>query len=392
MKSHYDIVIVGGGPAGSMAARYAASEGVSVCMLEKTRDIGYPVRCGEAIGEFGIRQFVEPKDSWIAEKITGCTLVAPNETKIDVPFNNENGYILNRRIFDYDLSRLAADEGAEIYTKAYVNGLIINDDVVSGVKLEYLGEKLEIQSKIVIAADGVDSRVGRWAGLKSNVRMKDMESCVQYSVANVKVKRNTLTMYVGKEYAPGGYLWVFPKGEKFANIGIGISGKYSKDRSAKSFLDGFMQKEYPKGAILTTMCGGVPCASPLKSPVANGLIVVGDAAHQVNPVSGGGITPAMKGGMFGGQVSAESVKNNNTSEEFLNKYTELVQKDFGNRHKKLYKIKEAMSQLSDKDLNTIADKIASIPQKDRSLAKVFTTAMMKKPSLILDALKIFAGF
>ncbi len=391
MKSRYDVVVVGGGPSGSMAAKYAASAGVSVCLLEKTRDIGYPVRCGEAIGENGLKQFIEPKESWIAEKITGCTLIAPNETKVDIKFAHESGYILNRRIFDYDLSRLAADEGVDIYTKAYVNGLIFNDDVVSGVKLNYLGENREIQAKLVIAADGVDTRVGRWAGLKTNIRLKDMESCVQYSVGNVNVKRNYLTMYVGKKFAPGGYLWVFPKGDRFANIGIGISGKYSKNKSAKQYLDEFMDKEYPDAAILTTMCGGVPCASPLKKPVTDGLIVVGDAAHQVNPVSGGGITPAMKGGMFGGQVAAEAVKTNDVSEKNLNKYSKLVYNDFGNRHNKLYKIKEAISQLSDDDLNAIADKIEPMPENKRTLVKVFTTAMMKKPSLIIDAMKIFSG-
>lgn len=391
MKSQYDIVVVGGGPAGSMAAKYAASAGVSVCLLEKTRDIGYPVRCGEAIGENGLKQFVEPKDSWIAETITACTLVAPNDTKVDIQFTHELGYILNRRIFDYDLSRLAADEGAEIYTKAYVNGLLFTDDSVSGVKLNYLGENREIKAKLVIAADGVDTRVGRWAGLKTNIRMKDMESCVQYSVGNVEIKRNYLTMYVGNNHAPGGYLWIFPKGDRFANIGIGISGKYSKDKSAKRYLDEFMEKEFPNAAILTTMCGGVPCASPLKKSVTDGLIVVGDAAHQVNPVTGGGITPAMKGGMFGGQVGAEAVTNNDLSEKYLNKYAEMVHKDFGKRHKKLYKIKNAISQLSDQDLNSIADKVASIQPGKRSLGKVFTAAMMKKPSLLIDAMRIFSG-
>ena len=144
MKSQYDIVVVGGGPGGSMAAKYAASAGVSVCLLEKTRDIGYPVRCGEAIGENGLKQFVEPKDSWIAETITACTLVAPNETKVDIQFTHEMGYILNRRIFDYDLSREAVKSGAEVYTKSYVEGLIIKDETVIGVNLDYMGEKKQI--------------------------------------------------------------------------------------------------------------------------------------------------------------------------------------------------------------------------------------------------------
>ena len=136
MKSSYDVIVVGGGPGGSMAAWEVAKAGYSVCLLEKDRDIGYPVRCGEAIGEAALRQFVEPKDSWIASEITGTTLVAPDNTSVDIDFAKETGYILNRRIFDYDLSRYAANAGAEIYTKSYVKELIIDYELEKVRKLE----------------------------------------------------------------------------------------------------------------------------------------------------------------------------------------------------------------------------------------------------------------
>ena len=391
MKLEYDIIVVGGGPAGSMAAKYAAENGAKVCLLEKTRDIGYPVRCGEAVGHDGIIQFVEMRDSWIAETINSCTLVSPDGTKLNVPFSNETGYILNRRIFDYDLSRLASMAGAEIFTKSQVTGLLYNDDLINGVSVTHLGEKKEIKAKIIIGADGVDTRVGRWAGLKTTVKIKDMESCVQYSVSNVDIMRNNMTMYVGKNYAPGGYLWIFPKGDSFANIGLGISGKYSKEKSAKKYLDEFIEREFPNASIHTTMCGGVPVAYPIKKPVRDNVIIVGDAAHHINPVTGGGITPAMKSGMIAGLVASDSIKANDHSEEFLNRYTKEIDKDFTKRHQTLYKIKEAISQLSDDDINAISKKIDSIPENKRSLRKVFMSSMLKKPSLIIDVMRIFTG-
>jgi len=304
-KSKYDVVVVGGGPSGSMAAWEAAKGGASVCMLEKDRDIGYPVRCGEAAGESGLKQFVDIQDSWVAEKITSAKLVSPNLTAVDINFASETGYILNRRIFDYDLSRYAANAGAEVYTKAYVKNISNANGQVNGVVLDYLGEEKKILAKIVIGADGLTSRVGRWAGMKTQVRMKDMESALQYSVSNIDIEPNKMIMYVGKNHAPGGYLWVFPKGDRSANIGIGISGKYSKHKSAKKFLDEFMEREYPDAAILTTMCGGVPCGKPMRNPVSDGLMLVGDAAHQINPMTGGGIVSGMKAGWIAGQVAAE---------------------------------------------------------------------------------------
>ena len=391
LQNKYDVVVVGGGPAGSMAAWEAAKGGVSVCMLEKDRDIGYPVRCGEAAGESGLRQFVEIEDSWIAEKITSVKLVSPNLTSVDIDFAAETGYILNRRIFDYDLSRYAANAGAEVYTKAYVKNVLANNGEVNGVVLDYLGEEKQIQAKIVIGADGLTSRVGRWAGLKTLVRMKDMESAVQYSVANVDIEPNKMIMYVGMNHAPGGYIWVFPKGKKFANIGIGISGKYSKHKSAQKYLDEFMEREYPDAAILTTMCGGVPCAKPMEKPVADGIMLVGDAAHQINPMTGGGIVAGMKGGWIAGQVAAEAIKKNDSSEDSLLEYPKRMRKDFGKNHERFYKIKEVTEKLTNEELDSIAEKVLSIPHNKRTLTSVFKAAVFKKPTLIIDVLKVFAG-
>ena len=392
MRDNYDVVVVGGGPGGSMAALEAAKAGLSVCLLDKDRDIGYPVRCGEAIGDAALRQFVDPKDSWIASKITGSTLVAPNGTDVHIEFAEESGYILNRRIFDYDLSRYAANSGAEIYTKSFVKDVIIEDDFVKGVKLDYLGEPKEIKANIVIGADGLASQVGNAAGIRTLVKMKDMESGLQYSVSNVDVPQNKMIMYVGSNYAPGGYLWIFPKGDRFANIGIGIDGKSSRQRSAKSYLDEFMENNFPNAAILTTMCGGIPCPSPMQNPVKNGLMLVGDAARLINPVTGGGIAPAMKSGMISGQIAAEAIKNNDYSEKFLARYTKRVFKEFGNNHQRLYRIKETIHKLNDDELNGIADKVSAIDPSKRSLGSVFKTAVYKKPSLIIDVVRIFAGF
>ena len=391
MKDKYDVIIVGGGPTGSMAGIEIAKSGYSVCILEKTRDIGYPVRCGEAVGHSGLLQFMEPKANWIASKIMSIKLVSPKEHEVNIKFNKETGYILNRRVFDYDLCQMAVDYGAEVYTKAYVKGLIKNNGYIKGVKVDFLDQSKELSAKIVIGADGIDSRVGRWAGIRTNVKMKDMESCIQYTVSNIDVDNEQMVMYVGSNFAPGGYLWIFPKGENLANIGVGISGKFSKKKSAKKYLDEFLEKNYPDVSILTTVCGGVPCASPMKDPVSDGLMLAGDAGRQINPMTGGGIISGMKAGMIAGQVAGEALKENDVSKSFLNIYTKRMFKDFGKNYERFYKIKEAVNQLKDSDLDNIAESVLSVPLEKRTLSTVFKKAVFKKPSLIIDVIKIFSG-
>lgn len=228
MKKEYDVIVVGAGPAGSMAARFAAEQGVSVLMLEKDRDVGYPVRCGEAISKRGVENFIEPDERWITAHITKFSLNAPDGNEALIEFD-DSGYVLERRIFDYELAKTAANAGAEILTRAYVNGLTFENDRVAGVKYEFQGEQKELRAKIVIGADGVESRVGRWAGLKTYIDFRDMECCTQITAANIPVEQNTLYFYFGQDYAPGGYFWIFPKGKNIANIGLGVSGMVGKN-------------------------------------------------------------------------------------------------------------------------------------------------------------------
>ena len=257
MKNDYDIIVVGAGPAGSMAARFAAEHGVSVLMLEKDRDVGYPVRCGEAISKTGVEEFITPDNKWITATIIKFSLNSPDGTEAVIEFEDA-GYVLERRIFDYELAKTAASAGAEILTRTYVDGLLIEEGKVCGVKYEFRGEQKELRAKIVIGADGVESRVGRWAGLKTFTDFRDMECCAQVTASNINVDDSTLYFYFGENYAPGGYFWVFPKGKNIANIGLGVSGMVGKKRSALSFLNNFMNNNYPQAPVLTSIAGGVP--------------------------------------------------------------------------------------------------------------------------------------
>ena len=190
MKDSYDVIIVGAGPAGSTAARYAAMGGARVLVLEKDREVGIPVRCGEAADHDGLAPFIQPDDKFINARIRNFKLIAPDGSTVN-PYIEGLGYILDRKVFDFELARMAADEGAEVVTKAYVDGVTRNDGTVDGVTVQYHGEKLTLKCKIVIGADGVESRVGRWAGIDTTVSMHDMESAAQVTAANIDVASST---------------------------------------------------------------------------------------------------------------------------------------------------------------------------------------------------------
>lgn len=387
MKNEYDVIVIGAGPAGTVAARYAASQGVSVLVLEKDRDVGYPVRCGEAVSKDRISEFIEPDKKWICAEISKFSFIAPNGSEVVLQFDQQ-GYILERRIFDYELAKQASEAGAKVLTRTYVNGLLFYGNKVSGVKYEYRGEQKQVKAKIVIAADGVESRVGRWAGLKTHINFRDMECCVQITASNIKnINGETCYFYFGKEVAPSGYFWIFPKGNNTANIGLGISGFEGKKNSALTYLNKFMVKNYPDASILTSIAGGVPCSITLEKISAPGIMLVGDAARQVNPLSGGGIASGMLGGSIAGRLAGESIKMNKP--DHILSYDKEWFDRYGKKHEIYDRIKNGIYNFSDDKFNSIAEAVLKVPIEKRSLGKIFTSALLNQPSLLIDVAKVF---
>ncbi|MBN1397547.1 MAG: NAD(P)/FAD-dependent oxidoreductase, partial [Bacteroidetes bacterium] len=315
--------------------------------------------------------------------------VAPNGNQV-TPKLDGIGYVLERRIFDYEVAKLAAREGAEIITKAYVYDLLRDGGGnTTGVRVLIKDKPAEIKSKIIIGADGVESRVGRWAGIDTACSIHDMESCAQMTMAGVELEQDCLEFYFGDAVAPGGYLWAFPKGPSAANVGIGISVEESKKKSAIRYLQEFVEKKYPDASILTQIAGGVPCAKTCDTIVKDNVMLVGDAAHQVNPVSGGGIISGMIAGMIAGEEAAKSVKSNDLSQ--LAEYQKRWQKRLGWRHNVFYNIKEAISNFNDDTLNSIAESSLKLTPEKQTLGSVFRAALWNQPSMLLEVAKIFVS-
>ncbi len=388
VKDRYDVVVIGAGPAGSVAARYAAENGASVLILERDREPGIPVRCAEGVSHNGIAPFIDIDKRWIASQIDVAKLTSPNGESAFM-HNNGIGYVLERRIFDTALCELAARHGAQLITKADALDLIKENDKICGVKYRYLGETKEVRCDLVIAADGTESRVGRWAGINTAVALRDIDTCVQYTLAGIDIKKDTCEFYFGKEVSPGGYIWIFPKSDNTANVGIGISGHLSHEKGPKEFLDKFVEKRFPKATITYTVYGGVPTSATLKEIVRDNIMLVGDAARQVNPITGGGIVQGMIAARIAGKLAAEAVKKRQFDAKFLKKYHKEWDKTLGNTQKVMHSMKEKFLFMTDDRFNNLVRFCKKIPADKFSLKALFTEAVKGDPKLMLNVAKSF---
>jgi digeranylgeranylglycerophospholipid reductase len=387
-KERYDIVVIGSGPAGSMSARYSAEGGANVLMLERDREAGIPVRCAEGVSHNGIAPFIEIDERWIAARIDVACLHSPDGEKAYM-YNNGIGYVLERRIFDTELCNLAIEAGAKMLTKANAVGLEFENGRICGVRFEHNGEIKIAECRIVIGADGVESRVGRWAGIDTRLELNDLDTCVQYTVSGAEFESDTCHFYFGREISPGGYIWIFPKGNRKANIGIGISGDQSAGKGPREYLDEFMQKNYPQAQVNYTVYGGVPTAWGLKEYIKDGIMLVGDAARQVNPITGGGVVQAMIAGRYAGKVAGNAIKQNDVSRKFLLEYKKLWEEKLGKTQKTMYSMKEKFMKMDDSRFNKLVRVCQNIPRDEFSLRKLFTEAMKGDPLMVAEIAKAF---
>ena len=381
MKEAYDVLVVGGGPGGALAAKTAAEHGLSVLLIEKRPAIGVPVRCAEGIGKAALHEFIDPDPKWVVANLDKAVLVGPDGTKFTIGDKHSGGkvgYVLDRKIFDRELVWRAAEAGAEIQVHARASAPIMIDGKVCGAVIHQHGKTYEVRAKVIIAADGVESKFSKWAGINTTVPLSELETCVQYVVNDIDIDERANMFYISYENAPWGYIWVFPKGHRCANIGIGIAGtKSGEGHRAKDYLDSFMAREFPNGKITELVIGGVSACKPLDCTVADNLIIVGDAARLSDPITGGGIYNAMYTGKLAADVAAAALKKGDTSKKALMVYDETWREGkVGRALARNYAVKEAFIKMDDAKFNSIVHSMSDL-SLDEITVKSLVIAIFK---------------
>lgn len=381
-----DFVVVGAGPGGSMAAKTLAEKGAKVLLVEKRPEIGVPVRCAEATGIEGLKALgIKIKEKFIASRTRGAYVYSPDGTLVDISGKEYSGYILERRLFDKYLAIYAAEAGAEVRTRTYAYDLLIKDNAVKGVFLKQFNKRFLVECKAVVGADGIESKIGRRVGLNTRTKLSQMTSNAQFEMVGIDVHEDIMELYFGREVAPGGYAWVFPKGKDIANVGLGIR---NANKSALEYLKNFInsKKHLRNGKISGIVVGGVPVQGPVEKTYSNGVVLVGDAARHVDPLTGGGIYNAMKCGVIAGEVLIEALEKDNFSEESLAEYEKRWKQAIGSALMRSLRVKEGLEKLNDEQLNQIAKVLSSLKFGSVDL-KDITKISEKLPPEVIEFLQ-----
>ena len=360
----FDVVIAGAGTAGSLAAKTSARAGLKVCCVDikEERDIGRKI-CGDAIGKhhFENLQLKEPTADELERIMTGVKIFSPDQrTSYVVKGEKLFGYVLNRYRFGQRLFKEAVDAGVKVLSNTQVMEPIVKKGCICGVSTRNVktGEKKVLYSSLVIDATGfvaaIRRRLHSGFGIDGRVDKKDVEACYR-EIRMLKEPLDETSLcqiYLNQATCPGGYYWIFPESENKVNVGLGVAMTENfpnpKDRLYQHVLS---QPLFHESVIIDKGAWFVPTRRPLDSMVGNGIMIVGDAACQVNPIHGGGMGPSMIGGTLAGKTAAFALEKDDVSRRGMWNYNVEYIRDYGAKQAGLEIFRILLQCMDDYDLN-----------------------------------------
>lgn len=349
-----DVIVVGAGPAGSLAARAAAELGMEVIFLEEHTQVGYPIFCAEGLSLDGIIDAgAEPRPPIVSQEITKARVYSPDRNFVELSSTDWKGFNLNRGVFDKILSENAVESGAKLMMNTRATNVTMDEGAVTGVKATTNGKTMRIKAKVVIGADGHASIIRRTAGLGR--WFSDVVTCAQFRLGGLSLDEPDVNeFYFGSKVVPGGYAWVFPKSGEVANVGLGV--RRIHEASPLEYLKRFLASDHrlKDGDIILVNGGITPVSGCIERAVGDGVMLTGDAAGQLIPMTGAGIHSGVVSGRIAGEVAAKACEEGDVSATRLSEYERRFDKYWGKRIRDSRRVVEMLDRFSDEDLNTLA--------------------------------------
>jgi digeranylgeranylglycerophospholipid reductase len=379
----YDIVIVGGGPAGLSAAYAAAKFNARVILFEKDASIAHNIRTSgvtwiEEIEKLGIsRDHYNP--------IKNYSFISPSN-EVNIRGNDATACVLDVRSVYQHLAFLAAEAGSEIMVKSNVINVVINsNNRISGLKIRTPKGDMMINCDLVIDASGFHSFIARKIGMVNEWKRYGLGA--EYECYCENVDSETLVFMVGGEYSDAGYAWIFPLSKKRIRIGVGI-GRPESNADPLEKLNSIIEKKLKpldkigKVQPIEFHSGIIPNEGIRKSTVSDGLILVGDSAGQANPLVLEGIRYAIEFGRLAGEVGAKSLAQNSKRESLL-EYEKIWKNKVESKINSALKVQSKWIGLDDKKWDKEIEILKDMSQEEflDFIKAEFTASKMLKLAL-----------
>jgi geranylgeranyl reductase family protein len=363
----FDVAVIGAGPAGSMAAKFASKAGASTILLEEHAGAGWPVQCAGLLGQEAMAESELSPGPHILHAMRGATVFSPGG-RLDFKAKAARAWVVDRRLFDQAMLAQAAARGADIRLCANVRKIRREKER----SILMLGGGGEIESKVVISAEGVAALLARRAGISPpQMILSGAQVQVPFAVDDPE----KVEVHLG--VAPGLFGWVIPLNEGSARIGL-CARDHGCER-LRSFLKTDIIKKRLRGSPVALNVGGLPLG-PAAATAADGLLAVGDAAGQAKPTSGGGIYPGLVAAKIAGGVAAAAAQEGDCTALRLMEYDRLWRAALGRELQIGMRVNRMLSRMSDAELDELVGYLA---RKPRLIKAIEEHGDIDRPSLLM---------
>lgn len=364
----HDLIVVGGGPVGSMVAEVSAPH-IDVVILEEHQKVGSPVQCTGLVTPRVVERV--GAEETILNELRGAVIHFPGGEEVEVGSGEIKAVVIDRELFDEICSQRAADAGARLLPEHKFQDLLLKDD---HIKISVMAGCVKtMKCKMIVGADGYKSNVARKAGLgEAKETVKGFQVDIEYSMKN----QESVHVFLGNNIAPGFFAWQIPCGN-FTRVGLCVSQGYG---NPSRYLKSLMKKLKLDGRVLRKYGGCIPLG-PIPQTFTDRVMIVGDAAAQTKPLSGGGLYTGMRSAECAGATAVEAVTENDFSSSFLSKYEERWQSAIGKEIERGYLLRKVFTRLNDKKLDQVSRII-----KKHDLIRLLSEGDIDRPTELVPAL------
>ncbi|HEC95024.1 MAG TPA: NAD(P)/FAD-dependent oxidoreductase [Thermoplasmatales archaeon] len=323
MKTSYDVAVIGGGPIGSNIAASLSQKGYNVVVIEQKKEIGVPLQCAGLVSKRVFNLVDIPLESVMQNKLYGAYLHSPRDRMVQIGDDKPHAFAIDRVTFDKRLAEQAQERGAEYLLNTRAYNIKRKENAVE-IQVKHCNETFAITSKLLIGADGSKSTVRK---IFNFPQPQEMLLGAGAEVEHVDLDPKFVHVFLGREIAPGFFAWIIPINRDGTKARIGLCSTKPLSKTLKSYFTTLFNypstRPFLEQAVVTRFLGGSIPLGVLRETVADNVMLVGDAAAQVKPLSGGGIYTGLLSSKHCTSVAEEALEENNLTRKRLREYYDL---------------------------------------------------------------------